>query len=89
MKKAEPKSKTEIFSELGPYLGLGVQLAATIVVMVYLGDWLDAKYGTAPRYTLICAIFGIFAGMYNLIKIVLGLEKKNKLKKDQSKQNEL
>jgi len=85
MKDAGRKTRAEIFSELGPYLGLGVQLAATIVLMVYLGDWLDRKYGTGPRYTLIFSILGIFAGMYNLIKIVLGLEKKEKMKKDQSK----
>ncbi|NUN10120.1 MAG: AtpZ/AtpI family protein [Ignavibacteriaceae bacterium] len=84
MKPQQPQNKTQIFSELGPYLGLGVQLAATIIIMVYIGDWLDTKYNTSPRYTLICAIFGIFAGMYNLIKIVLGLEKRNKAKKDET-----
>lgn len=27
--------------DVGPYLGLGLQLAATIVLMVLLGSWLD------------------------------------------------
>lgn len=66
------------YKEIGPYLGLGVQLAATIIIMVYIGQWLDGKYNTGSLYTLICAVFGIFAGLYNLIKMVLSLEKRKK-----------
>lgn len=68
------------YKEVGPYLGLGVQLAATIIVMLYLGSWLDKKYDSAPTYTLICAILGISIGLYQLIKTVLFLEKKSKKK---------
>ncbi len=30
--------------DVGPYLGLGLQLAVTIVAMVLLGSWLDKKF---------------------------------------------
>jgi Putative F0F1-ATPase subunit (ATPase_gene1). len=65
-------------AQAGPYLGLGVQLAATIVIMVFLGRWIDGKFNTGSLWTLICAFIGGGAGLYNFIKTVLDLEKKAK-----------
>ncbi len=67
--------------DVGPYLGLGLQLAITIVVMVLIGDWIDKKFGFHYIFTLIFGFVGIGAGLYNLIKTVSDLEKKNKDKK--------
>lgn len=64
--------------EVGPYLGLGLQLAITIVAMVLLGSWLDGKFQSGSVFTLICGIIGISAGIYNLIKTVNGLERRVK-----------
>lgn len=64
--------------EVGPYLGLGLQLAVTIVAMVLLGSWLDEKFKSGYTCTLICAIIGISVGIYNLIKTVNDLEKQSK-----------
>lgn len=64
--------------EVGPYLGLGFQLAATIVVMLFIGVWLDNQFGYNYTFTLIFGFIGMAAGMYNLIKTATGVEKKNK-----------
>lgn len=72
------------FREAGPYLGLGLQLAVTIVVMVFIGDWIDSKYGYNYIFTLIFGFLGIGVGLYNLIKTVNELEKSKK-KKDEDK----
>lgn len=56
--------------EVGPYLGLGLQLAVTVTIMVFVGIWLDEKFNTKPILTIVCSVFGIFAGMYNFIKTV-------------------
>ncbi len=66
--------------DVGPYLGLGLQLAVTIVVMVLLGSWLDKKFNLNYILTLVFGLFGIGIGMYNLIRTVTVLEKKNKSK---------
>ena len=66
------------YAEIGPYLGLGVQLAATMIIMVFIGKWLDDTYHMSPLYVIIGAVLGTFAGIYNLIKTVLALEKKSK-----------
>ena len=70
------------YKEAGPYLGLGTQLAATIVLMFFAGKWLDEKLNTHPILTLILSFFGGFAGIYNFIKSVLNLNEKKKLEKN-------
>jgi ATP synthase protein I len=66
---------TKYYKEVGPYLGTGVQLAATVVIMFFLGRWLDGVTGWDPLLTLVFAFFGIAAGIYNFIKTVLALGK--------------
>lgn len=80
MSNPEKKSRnfTAIYKEAGPYLGLGFQLAASIVLMFFLGYWLDGKFDTSPILTIIGAFIGGFAGIYNVIKAVLELNRKNK-----------
>jgi len=72
------------YSDVGPYLGLGTQLAATIVLMLFLGKWLDEKFDIFPLLTIGLAFLGGFAGIYNFIKSVLVLNEKNKSKKKSS-----
>ncbi len=53
------------------YLGLGTQLAASVVLMALIGIWLDGKFGTRPILTVVLSFVGIIGGMYNFIKYVL------------------
>lgn len=69
-------SLNKTLSEAAPYMGLGLQLAATIVVMILLGDWLDGKFGLKYIFTIVFAILGIGAGMYNLIRTINIIEKR-------------
>ena len=77
-KDSRQKKMVETFREVGPYLGLGTQLAATIVLMLFIGIWLDGKFETSPILTIICTFFGGFAGIYNFIRTVLKLNEKKK-----------
>lgn len=72
------KSFSESMSQVGPYLGLGTQLAITIVILTFLGIFLDDKLHTKPVFILICTFFGAFAGLYNFLKSITQLEKKTK-----------
>jgi ATP synthase protein I len=65
------KNVNKIYQEVGPYLGLGMQLAITVTVMVFLGIWLDEKFNLSPILTVVFAMLGVFAGMYNFIKSVI------------------
>lgn len=75
----EQARKRAAYREAGRFLGMGVNLAVTIVLFVYLGSWLDGHYNKKePFYLLICSGFGLFAGLYHFIKSALQLEKKAK-----------
>lgn len=78
----EQKKFAKIYQDVGPYLGLGVQLAASIILMLFLGLWLDGKFNTYPVLTITFAFLGGAAGMYSVIKTVIGINKKNKIEKD-------
>ncbi|MCF8260853.1 MAG: AtpZ/AtpI family protein [Melioribacteraceae bacterium] len=66
------------FQQAGPYLGLGTQLAATVILMFFLGKWLDDKYETTPLFILLLSFLGGIAGFYNFIKRVMELNKDDK-----------
>lgn len=77
MSSSDESDLTKTYRDVGPYLGLGTQLAATMVLMFFLGRWLDEKFELSPILTISFAFFGGFAGIYNFIKSVLNLNKKN------------
>ncbi len=79
-KKQSNLEKT--YRDVGPYLGLGTQLAATMVLMFFFGRWLDGYFETEPWLTISFAFLGGFAGVYNFIKTVLLLNIKQKSEKD-------
>ena len=70
------------YREIGPYLGLGTQLAATILIMLFIGYKLDEYLDTYPVFLIILTFLGGFAGIYNFIKTVLSLNQKKKSEKD-------
>lgn len=61
----------KVYREVGPYLGLGLQLAATVAIMTFAGIWIDGELESSPTFTIIFACLGVFAGLYNFIKNVL------------------
>lgn len=50
------------------YAGLGVQLAVSLLVFVWIGQWLDRKLGTGGLVTVIAAFIGFGGTMYWLIR---------------------
>jgi F0F1-type ATP synthase assembly protein I len=50
------------------YAGLGVQLAASIVVFLYLGQWADRKLGTGSLLTILGVFIGFGGTMWSLIR---------------------
>jgi ATP synthase protein I len=55
--------------ESAPYLGIGSSLAFTVLLCLWLGHWLDEKFGTEPRYFLILAVVGVVAAFLHLWKM--------------------
>ena len=50
------------------YAGLGVQLAATLLVFVVVGQWLDRKLGAGGVVTVVMVLLGFAGTLYSLIR---------------------
>jgi ATP synthase protein I len=50
------------------YAGLGVQIAASLLLFVWIGQWVDRKLGTGGLITVIAAFLGFGGTMYWLIR---------------------
>jgi F0F1-type ATP synthase assembly protein I len=59
----------------GKLLALGVEMAAAVLLGLFVGRWLDRKFDWTPWGTLIGAMLGVATGMYMLIKDAIRLNK--------------
>ena len=55
-------------SSLGIYLGLGLQFAVSILVFLFLGEWLDRRFGTEPWLLLTSVFLGTGASFYSIYR---------------------
>lgn len=79
--KSEFSKISSSYNQIGPYLGLGTQLAAVVILMFFLGRWIDQKLSTTPLFLITFSILGSAAGIYNFIKSVLNLNEKKNVEK--------
>jgi ATP synthase protein I len=73
-----PSGPGRVFQQVGPYLGIGVEFTASILICLGIGWWVDQRYHTSPWLTLVGAFFGMAAGFYNLYRTVVGMSKKGR-----------
>jgi F0F1-type ATP synthase assembly protein I len=81
----EPGKRKELFPGLGqvyrdvaPYLTLGFQLAAAVIVFFLAGWWLDGRYGTSPTFQLVGVAVGAVGGMIKFFRTISTLGKQDK-----------
>ena len=53
------------------YAGVGLELVAVVLVLMWVGYWLDGKLDTSPWLMLTGALLGIVGGLYNLVRDAL------------------
>jgi F0F1-type ATP synthase assembly protein I len=54
------------------FAGVGVQFAATILILTLLGIWLDGRAGTGALFTVVFLLFGFIGATWSLVRTVLG-----------------
>ena len=77
-RKPEGPSQDQILRQVAPYLTLGIQLAAGIVIFFLIGWWLDTRYDTSPTFKLIGLCVGSIGGLISFLNSVVKLDKKEK-----------
>jgi len=50
------------------YAGIGLQFAASIVLFLYAGQWVDRRWGTAPWGLLVGVLVGASAAFYSMYR---------------------
>lgn len=60
--------------------GFAFMMIVIIGGLLYLGIKLDTYFGLSPLFTILLTIFGIFAGLFNLIRKVSKLEERHEKK---------
>jgi ATP synthase protein I len=56
--------------EAAPYLGIGANLAGTMLLSIASGYWADRTLGTSPWLLLGGVVFGIAASLYQFFRTV-------------------
>ncbi len=72
----------ETYRQLGPYMGLGTELAASVAGMLLIGYYLDKHFNTSPWLLLTGAAIGAVGGFYNFFREVQRLGKIDNKKRD-------
>jgi hypothetical protein len=67
-KPTKGRGWTRAVQDAGPYLGLGIGLAVTVLLSLGAGYWLDGKLGTAPLFFLLGGVFGMAAAGYHFYR---------------------
>jgi F0F1-type ATP synthase assembly protein I len=52
----------------GRYAGIGIQFAASIVLFLFAGQWVDKRLGTAPIFMIVGVFGGATAAFYSIYK---------------------
>jgi F0F1-type ATP synthase assembly protein I len=77
-RKPDGQSPDQILRQVAPYLTMGIQLAAGIVIFFLIGWWLDTRYETSPTFKLIGLCIGSIGGLIKFLKSAVELGKKEK-----------
>lgn len=54
------------------FLGVGLQMGATLGFSAWFGYWLDGRLGTTPWLTLVMVFVGAGAAFYSIYRKVMG-----------------
>ena len=66
---------------LGPYLNVGLQLAAAVLVFFFLGQWLDQRYGWTPWGTIGGVVIGMVGGFVQFFRTVADIARREDVAK--------
>jgi F0F1-type ATP synthase assembly protein I len=64
-------SRQSTMQQLGPYMGIGIQLAGAMTAFGALGWWLDTKLDTTPWLLVVGVTVGAVGGMISFIRTAM------------------
>jgi len=64
----KPSSRSGGLGSAGAYAGLGLQFVVSILVFLFVGQWLDRKFGTDPLFLYVGVFLGAGAAFYSMYR---------------------
>ncbi|MBL8996936.1 MAG: AtpZ/AtpI family protein [Gemmatimonadetes bacterium] len=61
----------------GRYAGLGLQFAISIVLFLFVGQWLDGRFGTAPLFLYLGVFVGAGAAFYSMYRSLMADQRRD------------
>lgn len=61
--------------------GFGLQFAGSIILFVFVGEWLDKRLGTAPLFLIIGAFLGAGGSFYSMYRKLMASQKNDEKRK--------
>lgn len=76
------KSGRSVPTSAGSLAGIGVQLLISILLFLYLGQWLDRKLGTEPLLLIVGVFVGAAIGIYNMYLMLTAAQRNERKEKE-------
>jgi F0F1-type ATP synthase assembly protein I len=71
-------------STAAKFAGAGLQFGVTILASLWLGTWIDRKFGTAPVFLYVAVFLGAGAAFYSMYRqLMANLERDEQAKRAQ------
>ena len=70
-----PDSKPSEPINVGSFAGAGLQFAITLVIFLFLGQWIDKRLGTSPIFLLAGVFIGGAAAFYSMYRKLTAAQK--------------
>lgn len=77
----KPKATSSI-AGAGAYAGMGLTFALSILLFVWVGQWVDDKLGTSPLFLILGTFIGAGAGFYSIYRRLTAQQKRDEAPRD-------
>jgi F0F1-type ATP synthase assembly protein I len=57
------------------FMGLGLQFVLSLLLFLYLGQWVDGKLGTSPLFLILGVFTGATAAFYSMYRKLKAVER--------------
>lgn len=70
------------------FAGIGFQLAASILVFLFIGNWLDGRLGTSPVLLIAGVFVGAGGALYSMYRRLVAAQRRGRSPGDGGEQGE-
>ena len=69
----------------GKYAGLGLQFAGSIILFLFIGQWLDRRLGTGPLFLILGVFTGAGGAFYSMYRSLMADQRAEEKKTEKGK----